>query len=122
MRLTHTGLDRTGRGTDPGRKAGMSRLTARAGRTVAAVIGGIALAGCHFAVVPPKAASSPGGKSTLAANAAMQRLADAPALLVQCAIDQAGLRPAAGQDWLQAGKVAITATNAADFSTWWRGH
>jgi hypothetical protein len=100
----------------------MSRMTARAGRTVAAVIGGIALAGCHFAVVPPKATSSPGVQHTLAANAPAQRLADAPALLVQCAIDQAGLRPAAGQDWLQDGKVAITTTNAADFNTWWLGH
>jgi hypothetical protein len=97
-------------------------MTARSGRTVAAVIGGIALAGCHFAVVPPKATTSPRAPSTPAANSAAQRLADAPALLVQCAIDRAGLRPAAGQDWLTGGKVNITATNAADFTAWWRGH
>ena len=97
-------------------------MTARAGRTVAAVIGGIALAGCHFAVVPPRATSSHPATSTPAGNAPAQRLADAPALLVQCAIDQAGLRPATGQDWLNDGKVSITTTNAADFSTWWRGH
>jgi hypothetical protein len=97
-------------------------MTARAGRTVAAIIGGIALAGCHFAVVPPKATSSPSAKSTPAADAPMQRLADAPALLVQCAIDQAGLRPATGQDWLHDGQVSITTANAADFNTWWHGH
>jgi hypothetical protein len=112
----------------------MSRMTARSGRAVAAVIGGIALAGCHFAVVPPKATSSPGASASAgasgrpraasapAAGAPMQRLADAPALLVQCAIDQAGLRPAAGQDWIHNGKVSISTTDAADFSTWWRAH
>jgi hypothetical protein len=109
-------------------------MTARAGRTVAAVVGGIALAGCHFAVVPPKATSSPGASasgdaassprtaSVPAGGAPMQRLADAPALLVQCAIDRAGLRPAAGQDWITGGKVSINTTNATDFNTWWRGH
>ena len=97
-------------------------MTARTGRTVAAVIGGIALAGCHFAVVPPKATSSPHPPSTPAANSAAQRLADAPALLVQCAIDRVGLRPAAGQDWLNDGKISITSTNAADFNSWWRAH
>ena len=101
----------------------MSRMTARSGRAVAAVIGGIALAGCHFAVVPPKATSSPGASASAgAAGAPMQRLADAPALLVQCAIDQAGLRPATGADWIRGGKVSISATDAADFSTWWRAH
>jgi hypothetical protein len=106
----------------------MSRMTARAGRAVAAVIGGIVLAGCHFAVVPPKATSSPhttGSPSAPAApvaEAPMQRLADAPALLVQCAIDQVGLRPAAGQDWLTDGKVSITTTDATNFNTWWAGH
>jgi hypothetical protein len=93
-------------------------MAARAGRAVAAVIGGIALAGCHFAVVPPK---DTGNSGASAANAPAQRLADAPALLVQCAIDQAGLRPV-GQDWLRGGKVSITTTDAADFSTWWRAN
>jgi len=41
---------------------------------------------------------------------------------VQCAIDRVGLRPAAGQDWLHDGQVAITSSNAADFSAWWRVH
>ena len=96
-------------------------MTARAGRAIATVIAGIALAGCHFAVVPPKATKSPSPASSPAGNS-VQRLADAPALLVQCAIDRAGLRPAAGQDWLHDGKVSITSTNAADFSAWWRRH
>jgi hypothetical protein len=118
----------------------MTRMTARAGRTIAAAIGAIALAGCHFAVVPPKttaspkptassgaagsagATTSPSAASVPAADAPMQRLADAPALLVQCAIDRAGLRPAAGQDWIAGGKVSINTTNAADFNEWWRAH
>jgi hypothetical protein len=102
-------------------------MTARAGRAIAAIIGGIVLAGCHFAVVPPKATSSPhpaGSPSAPAAPAAdapIQRLADAPALLVQCAINRAGLRPA-GQDWLNDGKVSINTTDAVNFNTWWVGH
>jgi hypothetical protein len=112
----------------------MNGMTARAGRAVAAVIGGIVLAGCHFAVVPPKATSSPHATSSPsgansspatsvpAADTPVQRFADAPALLVQCAIDRAGLRPAAGQDWFAGGKVSISTTNAADFNLWWRAH
>jgi hypothetical protein len=103
-------------------------MTARAGRAVAAVLGAITLAGCHFAVVPPKATSSPSATSSPrapaapAADAPIQRLSDAPALLVQCAIDQAGLRPAAGQDWLNDGKVSINTTDATNFNTWWVAH
>src|SRR5229473_7974711 len=99
----------------------MSRMTVRAGRTVAAVVGGIVLAGCHFAVVPPKPSAH---RSVQGAppDAPGQRLADAPALLVQCAVNRIGLRPAAGQAWLKGSKVVITSTNATDFNTWWRAH
>jgi hypothetical protein len=95
-------------------------MRARGGRTIAAVIAGIALAGCHFAVVPPKGHGTP--RPTQAGNPAVQRLADAPALLVQCAIDRVGLRPASRQDWVQDRRVQITPANAADFETWWHGH
>jgi hypothetical protein len=88
-------------------------------RAVAAVIAGAALAGCEFAVVPPKAQPRP--TSTMAANPAAIRLADAPALMVQCAVSRAGLRPG-NQDWLQGGTVRIDSGTAADFDTWWRGH
>jgi hypothetical protein len=98
----------------------VNKMTARTGRTVAALIAGVALAGCHFAVVPPKPAAHPSVQGA-PPNAPVQRLADAPALLVQCAADRIGLRPA-GQDWLKDGKVSITSTDAADFNTWWRAH
>ena len=47
--------------------------------------------------------------------------ADAPPLLVQCAIDRVGLRPGK-HDWLAGNAVRIAAGNAAGFGTWWRAH
>src|SRR5579864_2253675 len=75
-----------------------------------------ALAGCQLAL-PPK----PGPTATRAGNPATVRLADAPALLVQCAISHAGLRPGS-QDWLQGQRVRISATNALNFETWFDAH
>ena len=49
------------------------------------------------------------------------RIADAPALLVQCAIRTAGLRPG-GQSWLSGLNVHIDSTNAIDFQNWFRTH
>jgi hypothetical protein len=86
-------------------------------RAVAAVAAGLLAAGCEFAVVPPKAHPKP----ARAANPEAVRLADAPPLLVQCAIDRAGLRPGT-QDWLDGNSVRISAGDAAGFGTWWRGH
>ncbi|HEY7432947.1 MAG TPA: hypothetical protein VH641_19670 [Streptosporangiaceae bacterium] len=83
----------------------------------AAAVAGALLAGCEFAVVPPKAHAKPARP----ANPAAVRLADAPPLLVQCAIDRAGLRPGR-HDWLSGDSVRIGPSNAADFGTWWRGH
>lgn len=88
-------------------------------RAAAALAAGVMLAGCEFADVPPKA--SPGPTKTLAANPEAVRLADAPPLLVQCAIDRAGLRPGS-YDWLEGNSVRIGSGNATDFTTWWRGH
>jgi hypothetical protein len=91
-------------------------MLARSGRAVAAIVAGAILTGCHFAVVPPKspASASPSMRDPYAA-----RLADAPALLTQCAVDQAGLRPGPGQDWFSNGKVSINTTNADNFTAWW---
>jgi hypothetical protein len=87
-------------------------------RALAALAAGLALASCSFDLPPkPKphpTAIRPGTPATI-------RLADAPALLVQCAIRTAGLRPG-GQDWLQGSSVRITPTNALNFQTWFRGH
>lgn len=87
----------------------------RAAATAAAA--GLLLAGCEFAVVPPKAHPKP----ARTANAEAVRLADAPPLLVQCAIDRAGLRPGK-YGWLDGTSVRIGAGNATGFDTWWRGH
>lgn len=96
-------------------------LTARrwATRAVAAATAGAAVAGCSFAVVPPK--KHPHATATRPANQVAVRLADASALMVQCAISDAGLQPGK-QDWLNGGSVRIDSGNAGDFSTWWRGH
>jgi hypothetical protein len=81
-----------------------------------AAVAAVALAGCGFSL-PPKTRPHP----TQPANPAAVRLADAPALLVQCAIRTAGLRPGS-QSWLQGRSVRITATNALDFQNWFRAH
>ena len=87
------------RGRQSGRRPGPAAAAA------AAVA--VAVAGCAFNL-PPKTKPHP----THSANPAVVRLADAPALLVQCAIRTAGLRPG-GQSWLQGLNVHITSTNAA---------
>ena len=87
-------------------------------RAVAALTAAcLALAGCSFDL-PPKPKPTP---APHAGDPATIRLADAPALLVQCAIRQAGLRPGS-QNWLNGGNVRITTTNAADFQGWFRTH
>ena len=103
----------------PGR--GRRGATARSAAAVAAAglaAASLALAGCSLNL-PPKAKPKP----TLApANERPSvRLADAPALLVQCAIRQAGLRPGT-QAWLQGQNVHITTANADSFTTWFRTH
>jgi hypothetical protein len=111
-------------GTRPGRRRltaarpGRWRLSASAQAGAALAAAGLALAGCSFDL-PPKATPRP--TASRAANPASLRLADAPALLVQCAIRQAGLRPGS-QDWLTGLDVRINATNAVDFDTWFRSH
>jgi hypothetical protein len=94
------------------------RLSATVRAVAALAAAGLALAGCTFDL-PPK--PTPRAPATRAGNPAAIRLADAPALLVQCAIRNAGLRPA-GQDWLQGLSVHINSTNASDFDTWFRSH
>jgi hypothetical protein len=94
-------------------------MLARGGRAVAALAAAAVLAGCHFAVIPPKKhpASTASMRDPYGA-----RLADAPALLTQCAVDQAGLHPGAGQSWFTGGRVTINPTDAGDFTTWWHTH
>jgi len=82
----------------------------------AAAAAGVALAGCGFAV-PPKTKPHP----THPASPVTLRMADAPALLVQCAIRTAGLRPGS-QSWLRGLSLHITSTNAVDFQNWFRTH
>ena len=98
-----------------GRHSG-GRLGTAAAAVAAVVVASVALAGCGFNL-PPKTKPHP----TRSANPAAVRLADAPALLVQCAIRTAGLRPGS-QSWLQGLNVHITNSNAVDFQNWFRTH
>ncbi len=95
---------------------GRRAVAARAVAALAAA--GLVLAGCSFDL-PPK--PKPRAAATHAGDPAAIRLADAPALLVQCAIRQAGLRPGS-QSWLNGRTVRITPTNAVNFETWFHAH
>ena len=86
-----------------------------AAATVAAA--SVVLAGCGGFALPPKTKPHP----IHPANPVAIRLADAPALLVQCAIRTAGLRPGS-QSWLTGLNVHIDNTNAVDFQGWFRAH
>jgi hypothetical protein len=77
----------------------------------------VAVAGCSGFALPPKKKPHP----TFASDPAAVRIADAPALLVQCAIRTAGLRPGS-QSWLSGLNVHIDSTNAIDFQNWFRTH
>ena len=77
----------------------------------------VAVAGCSGFAVPPKKKPHP----TYASNPAAVRIADAPALLVQCAIRTAGLRPGS-QSWMSGLTVHINSTNAIEFQNWFRTH
>ena len=94
----------------------VGRLGPMAAAAVAVAVAAVALAGCGFNL-PPKTKPHP----THSANPAAVRLADAPALLVQCAIRTAGLRPGS-QSWLQGLNMHITNANAVDFQNWFRTH
>jgi hypothetical protein len=99
------------RGRHPGGRPGPAVAAA-----AAVAVAGVALAGCAFNV-PPKTKPHPAHP----ANPAAVRLADAPALLVQCAIRTAGLRPGS-QSWLRGLSVHITTANAIDFQNWFAVH
>src|ERR1700733_10918791 len=98
------------------------RRILRGGQAVAAITAGALLAGCQFAVVPPKkhaAARPPPPPPTPPSG---PRRAAPPALLTQCAVDTAHLRPGTGQDWFSRGQVTVNTTNADNFTSWWRTH
>ena len=102
-----------------GRRGGIGRGPAGvAALAVACVtLASVAVAGCSGFAVPPKKKPHP----TYPSNPAAVRAADAPALLVQCAIRTAGLRPGS-QSWLNGLNVHIDSTNAIDFQDWFRAH
>jgi len=102
-----------------GRRCGMrrGRAAVAALAVAAAALGSVTVAGCSGFALPPKKKPHP----TFASNPAAVRIADAPALLVQCAIRTAGLRPGS-QSWLSGLNVHIDSTNAIDFQNWFRTH
>ena len=101
----------------------MKRMLVRGGRVAAAIAAGAMLAGCAFAVVPPKKHAAASASSTASLRDPYgYRQADAPALLTQCAVDTAGLRPGTGLDWFSHGRVTVNTSNADNFSSWWQAH
>ena len=96
-------------------RRGSASLAALA--VVCVTLASVAVAGCNGFAMPPKQKPHP----TYASNPAAVRIADAPALLVQCAIRTAGLRPGS-QSWLSGLTVHIDGTNAIDFQNWFRTH
>jgi len=99
----------------------MMRMRVRGGQAVAAAAAGALLAGCAFAVVPPRKHAGASPTASLR-DPYGYRLADAPALLTQCAVDTAGLRPGTGLDWFSNGQVTVNTTNADNFASWWSAH
>ena len=99
-------------------RPGRGRCGAAARAAAALAAAALVLAGCALDLPPktkPKPAAPPAGELPSV------RLADAPALLVQCAIRQAGLRPGS-QAWLQGLNVRINSANADGFTAWFRTH
>ena len=103
------------RGRHGGTRRGPAAVAALA--VACAAVASVAVAGCSGFALPPKNKPHP----TFASDPAAVRLADAPALLVQCAIRTAGLRPGS-QSWLNGPNVHIDSTNAIDFQNWFRTH
>ena len=97
------------------------RRILRSGQAVAAIAAGALLAGCQFAVVPPKKHTAASPAASLS-NPYGYRLADAPALLTQCAVNTARLQPGTGQDWFSRGQVTVNTTDADNFTSWWSTH
>ena len=96
----------------------MKRMLVCGGRVAAAITAGTMLAGCAFAVVPPKKHAAASASPTASLRDPYgYREADAPALLTQCAVDTAGLRPGPGLNWFSHGRVTVNTTNADNFSS-----
>jgi hypothetical protein len=101
----------------------VKRMLVGGGRVAAAITAGAMLAGCAFAVVPPKKHAAASASPTASPRDPYgYREADAPALLTQCAVDTAGLRPGPGLNWFSHGRVTVNTTNADNFSSWWQAH
>jgi hypothetical protein len=111
-----TGAPRPGRGRRGATARAATALAARSAAGLAAA--SLVLAGCSLDL-PPKPKPTP--SAARAGELPSVRLADAPALLVQCAIRQAGLRPG-NQSWMQGLNVRISTATADSFTAWFRSH
>jgi len=96
----------------------------------------IVCAGCSSAT--PSASAPTSGASSSASSASSTtsagggqadalRLADAPALLVQCLLDRGTMKPSdaafAGQStWLHGANIILNSTSASQFTAWFGGH
>jgi hypothetical protein len=100
----------------------MNTMKARLRRRGAWVFTGLVLACAASACSSAQPIPTP--KST---SAAQFRLADAPALLVQCMIDQGTLGRSdsvftGSPAWLHGGDIVITPATAAKFNTWYQAN
>lgn len=101
-------------------RAKMSWTLGRAAALAAIVATAVAVTGCDWSR-PPASAAVATRKASPASNPAAERLADAPALLIQCIVDRGVLRPAV-QDWFSGSRVRINSDDALDFAEWWHAY
>jgi hypothetical protein len=82
-----------------------------------------ALAGCASS----SASSASSSSSASSGNLEAERLADAPAILVECVIERGSVLGSFTQSmlrapWISADRVAITEANAPEFDAWYQAH
>ena len=88
-----------------------------------------AVAGVAVVAVIAGCASSSSGSSSSGSSGQLEaaRLADAPAILVECVIERGSVlgsftRSMLRVPWISDDRVAITKANAPEFETWYRAH
>jgi len=86
-----------------------------ASRLAMVVVAGAAILG----LAACSSSSSPSPSPTSSENGFVGlRLAEAPALIMQCSFDRGIVKPPSGLPFMSAGKLAISASNESDFNSW----
>ncbi len=97
------------------------RSTLRTAATVGAIAVALVVSGCSFSFPKPPGSGPTHAPTVPAADMPAARVSDAPALLIQCLVDQGVMHPR-GQDWLSGKRVRITSSNAQNFTAWWQAY